>query len=99
MADDKTIAVKDVFAILTESKIKLFCNGCQSLLFTSYGNTFEDAVISATDTTTLIFCKNVGAYTLFEFAIFKYERGARSCVIRFLEIQTPPWGLPDIDKI
>ena len=38
------------------------------------------------------------AYTLFEFAIFKYERGARSCVIHFLEILTVPGGCRMVTK-
>ena len=41
--------------------------------------------------------KSSGAYTVFEFAIFKYERGARSCVIYFLKIITAPGGDFSID--
>ena len=42
--------------------------------------------------------KSAGAYTLFEFAIFEHERGARSCVIHFLEIITAP-GVEKSQKI
>ena len=40
-----------------------------------------------------------GAYTLFENATFAHERGARSCIIHFLEILTAPWGVEKSPKI